>query len=219
MTKTALDALVTPDESVLLLMDHQPFQFANLHSHEPTMVVNNVVGLAKGAKAFGVPTILTTINASTGGALIAGIQSVFPEQAPIDRTLINTWQDAKVVEAVKATGRTRVIMAGLWTEICVAMPAIQAIGEGWDVTIVPDASGGVSKEAHDLAVMRMVAAGANPMTWLAVLGEWQRDWARTATVPGFAQVMVEHAGGSGVAFGWEQQLLATSREGDRAAAA
>ncbi|UCI05135.1 hydrolase [Mesorhizobium sp. B1-1-8] len=213
MIKTGLDALLAPEECVLLLMDHQPFQFANLHSHEPTMVVNNVVGLAKGAKAFGVPTILTTINASTGGALLPGIQAVFPEQESIDRTLINTWQDGRVVEAIKATGRKRVVMAGLWTEICLAMPAIQAIGEGWDVTIVTDASGGVSREAHDVAVTRMVSAGANPMTWLAVLGEWQRDWARTATVPAFAQVIVEHAGGSGVAFQWEQQLLATSKHG------
>jgi nicotinamidase-related amidase len=207
MNRNGLKALVTPEESILLLMDHQPFQFANVHSHEPQMIVNNVIALAKGAKAFGVPTILTTINAATGGALLAGIQEVFPEQTPIDRTMINTWQDERVVKLVRQSGRKNVIMAGLWTEICVAMPVIHAMGEGWDVTFVTDASGGVSHEAHDLAVQRMIAAGANPMTWLAVLGEWQRDWARMATVPAFAKILLEHAGGSGVALGWEQQLL------------
>jgi nicotinamidase-related amidase len=211
MDRNGLQALVTPEESILVLMDHQPFQFANLHSHEPQMIVNNVVALAKGAKAFGVPTILTTINASTGGALLTGIQEVFPEQTPIDRTLINTWQDERVVRLVRESGRKKVIMAGLWTEICVAMPVIQATGEGWEVTFVTDASGGVSHEAHDLAVQRMIAAGANPMTWLAVLGEWQRDWARMGTVPAFAEILVEHAGGSGIAFGWEQQLLRSAK--------
>jgi nicotinamidase-related amidase len=211
MNRNGLKALVTPEESILLLMDHQPFQFANLHSHEPQMIVNNVIALAKGAKAFGVPTILTTINASTGGALLPGIQDVFPEQTPIDRTMINTWQDERVVKLVRESGRKKVIMAGLWTEICVAMPVIHAMGEGWDVTFVTDASGGVSHEAHDLAVQRMIVAGANPMTWLAVLGEWQRDWARMATVPAFAKILVEHAGGSGVAFGWEQQLLHSAK--------
>jgi nicotinamidase-related amidase len=211
MTRNGLEVLVTPEESILLLMDHQPFQFANLHSHEPQMIVNGVVALAKGAKAFGVPTILTTINASTGGALLPGIQEVFPEQIPIDRTMINTWQDERIVKLVRESGRTKVVMAGLWTEICVAMPAIHAVGEGWDVTFVTDASGGVSHEAHSLAVQRMIAAGANPMTWLAVLGEWQRDWARMGTVAKFAQILVEHAGGSGIAFGWEQQLLHSAK--------
>ncbi|CAM5457069.1 hydrolase [Streptomyces cyaneofuscatus] len=209
--KAGLDALLTPEESVLVLIDHQPFQFANLNSHEPTMVVNNVVGLAKAAKAFGVPTILTTVLEERGGLLIQGIQDVFPEQKPIDRTFINTWQDQRVVEAVKATGRKKLILAGLWTEICLAMPAIQAAGEGFDVYAVTDASGGVSAEAHDMAVRRMVQAGVVPITWMAVLGEWQRDWAREETVPAAAEVQAQHGGASGVAFAWEMQLLAAGR--------
>lgn len=208
MSKTGLNALITPNDSVLLLIDHQPFQFANLHSHEPTMVVNNVIGLAKTAKLFGVPTILTTVIEDRGGLLIKGLQNVFPEQKPIDRTFINTWEDIRVVEAVKKTGRKKLIMAALWTEICLAMPVIQALGEGYEVYIVTDASGGVSAEAHDMAVRRMVQAGAVPITWLAVGGELQRDWAREATANGFAEVMLEHGGGSGVAFAWETQLLA-----------
>ncbi|MEZ0156730.1 hydrolase [Streptomyces althioticus] len=207
--KAGLGALLTPEESVLVLIDHQPFQVANLHSHEPTMVINNAVGLAKAARVFDVPTVLTTVVEERGGLLLQGLRDVFPEQKPINRTLINTWQDERVVDAVKATGRKKLILAGLWTEICVAMPAIQAAGEGFEVYVVTDASGGVSKEAHDTAVQRMAQAGVVPMTWMAVLGEWQRDWAREETVPGVAEVQAQHGGGSAVAFAWEMQLLAT----------
>lgn len=207
-----LDALLSPEESVLLLIDHQPFQFSNLHSHEPTMVINNVVGLAKTAKVFGVPTILTTVLAARGGLLIPALQAVFPEQPPIDRTFINTWEDQRVVEAVKKTGRKKLIVAALWTEVCLAMPTIHALGEGWDVTIVTDASGGVSREAHEMAVHRMIRAGANPMTWLAIVSEWQRDWARTQHLEPLSTVLAEHAGGTGVALAWEAQLLSAPRE-------
>ncbi len=205
--KNGLQALLTPEESVLVLIDHQPFQFANLNSHEPSMVVNNAVALAKAAKAFDVPTILTTVLEERGGYLIQGLRDVFPEQKPIDRTFINTWQDERVVDAVRATGRKKLIIAGLWTEICVAMPAIQAAGEGYEVFAVTDASGGVSVEAHDMAVRRMVQAGVVPITWLAVAGEWQRDWAREETVEALAGVQAQHGGATGVAFAWEMQLL------------
>jgi nicotinamidase-related amidase len=206
--KTGLDALLRPEDSVLVLIDHQPYQFANLHSHEPTMIVNNVIGLAKAAKVFNVPTILTTVIEERGGYLIKGLQDVFPDQKPIDRTFINTWQDKRVVDAVKATGRKQLVLAALWTEICLAMPAIQALGDGYDVFIVTDASGGVSAEAHDMGVRRMVAAGAIPITWLAAVAEWQRDWAREESAVGLAGVVAEHGGASGVAFAWEMQLLA-----------
>ena len=206
--KNGLNALLTLEESVLVLIDHQAFQFANLHSHEPTMIVNNVVALAKTAKVFNVPTILTTVLEDRGGKLIKGLQDVFPDQKPIDRTFINTWQDERVVDIVKKSGRKQLVLAALYTEICLAMPAIQALAEGYDVFIVTDASGGVSLEAHDMAVRRMVAAGAVPITWLAVLGEWQRDWAREKTAAGVAGVVAEHGGASGVALAWELQLLA-----------
>src|SRR4029077_19340354 len=131
--KNGLNALLTPEESVLVLVDHQAFQFANLHSHEPQLVVNNVVALAKTAKVFGVPTILTTVLEERGGYIIKGIQDVFPDQKPIHRTFINAWQDARLVDAVKKTGRRKLVIAGLWTEVCVAMPALQAQGENYDV--------------------------------------------------------------------------------------
>ena len=208
MPKTGLDALLRPENSILVLIDHQPYQFANLHSHEPTMIVNNVVALAKTAKVFKVPTILSTVLEDRGGKLIKPLQDVFPEQKPIDRTFINTWQDERVVDAVKKTGRKQLVLGALWSEICLAMPAIQALADGYDVFIVTDVSGGVSAEAHDMAVRRMVAAGAIPVTWLAVAGEWQRDWAREKTAAGLAGVLAEHGGASGVAFAWEMQLLA-----------
>jgi nicotinamidase-related amidase len=206
--KTGLEALLRPEDSILVLIDHQPYQFTNLNSHEPTMIVNNVIALAKTAKVFNVPTILTTVLEERGGYLIKGLQDIFPNQKPINRTFINAWEDPRVTDAVKKSGRKQVVLAALYTEICLAMPAIQALGDGYDVFIVTDASGGVSVEAHDMAVRRMVQAGAVPINWMAVLGEWQRDWARE-TAAGVAGVVLEHGGGSGVALAWELQLLAT----------
>lgn len=208
MPKTGLDALLRPEDSTVVLIDHQPFQFANLHSHEPTMIANNVIGLAKTAKVFGVPTILTTVLEERGGYLIKGLQDVYPDQKPIDRTFINTWQDARVVDEVKKSGRKQLVLAALWTEVCLAMPTLHALAEGYDVFIVTDASGGVSVEAHDMAVRRMTAAGAVPITWLALAAEWQRDWAREETISDLAEVQLEHAGATGIAFAWEMQLLA-----------
>ena len=207
--RNGLASLLRPEESVLVLIDHQPYQLANLNSHEPQMVVNNTTGLAKAAKAFGVPTILTSVVAERGGFIFPQVTDVFPDQEVIDRTFINTWQDQRVVDAVTATGRTQLIIAGLWTEICVAMPVIQALGEGWDVTVITDASGAVSVEAHQVAIQRMIAAGANMMTWLALAAEWQRDWARTEHAAALTEVIRQHAAGSGIAYLWEQQLLHT----------
>jgi nicotinamidase-related amidase len=207
--RNGLASLLRPEDSVLVLIDHQPYQMANLNSHEPQMVINNTAGLAKAAKAFGVPTILTTVVAARGGLLFPQITDVFPGQEVIDRTFINTWEDKKVVDAVKATGRKQLVLAGLWTEVCVAMPAIQALGEGWNVTVITDASGGTSVEAHQVAIQRMVAAGANMMTWMALAAEWQRDWARAESAGALTEVLMQHGGGSGIAYLWEVQLLNT----------
>lgn len=207
--KTGLEALLTPDNCALILIDHQAFQFTGLASHDGQTIVNNAVALAKLGKAFKVPTLLTTVVAQNGGLLLKPLQEVFPEQQPIDRTFINTWQDERVIKWVEETGRKKIVLAGLWTEICIAMPAIQAIGEGYDVFIVTDACGGVSLEAHEMAVRRMIQAGCIPINWMAFGAELQRDWARLDTVPAFAQVITEHGGSVGVSFLWEQQLLAT----------
>ena len=211
MSKNGLKALLRPEDSILVLIDHQPFQFACLKSHEPTMVLNNVVGLAKAAKAFSVPTVLTTVLEERGGYLVKELQAVFPEQKPIDRTFINTWEDKNVTDIVAKSGRKQLVLAGLYTEICLAMPAIQAAGEGYEVFAVTDASGGVTEEAHDMAVRRMVAAGVTPITWFAVMSEWQRDYARESTLEAVTNVIYENGGASSVALSWETQLLNAPR--------
>jgi nicotinamidase-related amidase len=210
-TKVGLDALLTPENCVLLLIDHQPFQLANVNSHEPTMVINNVTALARTAKVYGIPTILTTVNEERGGAIFKQIQAVFPGQRTINRTFINSWEDRRVVEAVRKTGRKKVVMAALWTEMCLAMPAIHAMADGYDVYVVTDASGGVSSEAHDMGIRRVQAAGAQPITWLGMAGELQRDWARTERLGEVAQIFIDHAGATGSVFLWETQLLHASQ--------
>ena len=207
--RNGLNSLLRPEESVLVLIDHQPYQLTNLNSHDPQAVVNNTTALAKIAKTFGVPIILTSVIADRGGVIFKHLTDVFPNQKVIDRTFINTWEDKNVVDVVKATGRKQLIIAGLYTEICVAMPAIQAAGEGWDVTVITDACGGVSVEAHQVAIQRMIAAGVNMMTWLALASEWQRDWARTEHIAELTEVLVAHLAGSGIAAMWEKQLLDT----------
>ncbi|MFC5523704.1 hydrolase [Polaromonas jejuensis] len=211
--KAGLQAMLTPDNCVLVLIDHQPFQFAGLRSHDTQTIINNVVGLAKSAKAFKVPTLLTTVVEDKGGLLLKQLQDVFPEQKPIDRTFINTWEDERVVAWVKKTGRKKIVMAALWTEICLAFPVIHALGDGYEVYFVTDASGGVSLEAHEMAVQRMIQAGGVPLTWTVFASELQRDWARTATVPALGQMLVEHMGNVGTSLLWEQQLLNAPRAG------
>src|ERR1700757_3396392 len=192
--KVGLDALLTPENCAVLLIDHQPSQLANVNSHDPTLVINNVTALARTARAFGVPTILTTIASKRGGEILKQIQAVFPEQTPIDRSFINSWEDRRVVEAVQNTGRRKLVIAALWSEMCLAQPAIHAMGDGYDVYAVTDASGGVTAEAHDMAIRRLVAAGAQPITWVGLAGELQRDWARTEHLAAVSQLLIEHAG-------------------------
>ena len=194
------------------MIEHQAFQFANTRNMDPTMILNNTIGLAKAAKAFKVPTILTTVTSDRGGKLPAALQAVFPDQVPIDRTTLNSWEDSRVVEAVKKTGRKKIIFAALWTEICLAYPAIHAMGDGYDVFVVTDASGGVSVEAHDRAIQRLVQAGAVPVTWMGVMSEWQRDWARTETVGAVAEIVFAHGGSTGTTLAWEMQLMGTAQK-------
>jgi nicotinamidase-related amidase len=204
---TGLDALLTPEKSVVLLIDHQGAQFAGMRSMDATLVVNNVTALAKGAKLFDVPTILTTVVEDRGGHLIRQVQEVFPDQTPIDRTTINSWEDQRVVDAVNATGRKDLVIAGLWTDICLAWPAIHAIADGYRVFAVTDASGAATNEAHERGIQRMIQAGVIPTCAATVLGEWQRDWAREETVPGMTEILLEHGGVFGTSLAWELQLL------------
>jgi nicotinamidase-related amidase len=205
--KSGLKALLTPDNCALILIDHQPFQISAIQNIDPAQMINNTVALAKTAKAFSVPTLLTTVVKDRGGNLVRAIQDVFPEQEPIDRTFINTWEDQRCVEWAKRTGRKKIVMAALWTEVCLAFPVIQALGEGFEVYFVTDASGGISVEAHNMGIQRMIQAGAVPMTWVVFLSELQRDWARAESAQKVSQILLEHAGGIGTNLAWELQLL------------
>src|SRR5258708_3428738 len=202
-----LGTLLTPDNCALLLIDHQPFQFGTLGSANSQMVLNNVIGLAKTAKVFKVPTLLTSVVEDRGGYIVKGLTDLFPEQTPIARTAINAWQDERVVDWVKKTGRKKIVIAGLWTEVCVAMPALQATGEGFEVYVVTDASAGVSVEAHEMAIQRMIMGGVVPITFNVFQAELQRDWARTETVALLVPILIEHMGNIGTNVSWEFQLL------------
>lgn len=206
-SNNGLGAFLTPDNCALILIDHQPFQFAGMKSHDPQTIINNVVGLAKTAKLFGVPTLLTTVIEERGGYIIKQLQDVFPDQKPINRTFINAWEDANIVKWVKNSGKQKIVIAALWTEICLAFPVIHALGDGYDVYFVTDASGGVSLEAHEIAIQRMIQAGAVPLTWGVFSAELQRDWAREKTAAQLAPIIIDHHGSTGTSLLWEQQLL------------
>jgi len=208
-SKAGLGAFLTPDNCAMILIDHQPFQFAGMKSHDPQTIINNVVGLAKTAKMFGVPTLLTTVIEERGGYIIKQLQDVFPDQKPINRTFINAWEDEKIVNWVKKSGKKKLVFAALWTEICLAFPVIHALGDGYDVYFVTDASGGVSLEAHEVAIQRMIQAGAVPLTWGVFSAELQRDWAREKTTAELGKIVIDHHGSTGTSLLWELQLLAT----------
>ena len=200
--------LLTPQNSMLLLIDHQPQMAFASHSIDVQLLVNNVTGLAKSAKIFNVPTVLTTVAAkSFSGPIFTNVQEVFPECTPIDRTTMNSWEDPKVVDAVRKTDRKKLIIAALWTEVCLATATLSALDDGFEVYIVTDASAGVTTEAHEMAIQRMVQAGAVPVTWLQVLLEWQRDWARQETYNAVMAVAKEHAGGYGLGINYAKAML------------
>ena len=202
-----LGTLLTPDNCALLLIDHQPFQFGTIGSTNSQTVLNNVIGLAKTAKVFKVPTLLTSVIEDRGGYIVKGLTDLWPEQTPINRTFINAWEDKRVVDWVKKTGKKKIVIAGLWTEVCVAMPALQAAGEGYEVYVVTDASAGVSLEAHEMAIQRMIMGGVVPITFNVFQAELQRDWARTETIGPLIPILFEHMGNIGSNLAWELQLL------------
>lgn len=222
MTQLDLDAvqavpsadLLTPDNAVFLFVDHQPQMFFGVANDDRQSVINATIALAKSAKAFDVPAILTTVAADTfSGQILPGLKEVFPGQEIIDRTTMNAWEDQRVVDAIKATGRTKIVIAGLWTEVCIVLPTLSALGQGYEVYVVADASGGVSPAAHDHALRRMEAAGASIVTWLQVLLELQRDWARGETYAATTGIAKEHAGAYGLGIHYATDLTGTQAAG------
>jgi nicotinamidase-related amidase len=185
------DRLLTPQNAALVIIDFQPVQVSSIQSMEKRSLVANITAVAKTAKLYGLPTVLSTVNVATGRnqPIIPQLAAIFPEVAPIDRTSINAWEDADFVAAVRATGRKKLIIAALWTEVCLVHPALDALADGYDVYPVVDAVGGTSRLAHEAGLQRLVQAGAQPTSWVQLICELQRDWNRAETVPGFSEIL------------------------------
>ncbi|WP_257386196.1 hydrolase [Tahibacter caeni] len=191
--------LLNPTNSALILIDHQPQMSFGVQSIDRQTLKNNTVALARTAKAFGVPTVLTSVETeSFSGYIWPELLAVFPDHTPVERSSMNSWEDDKLVAAVKATGRKKLIMAALWTEVCLNFPVLGALQDGYEVYIVTDASGGTTQEAHDMSIQRMIQAGAIPVTWQQVLLEYQRDWSRKGTYDAVMDIVREHSGAYGM---------------------
>ncbi|HKB34107.1 MAG TPA: hydrolase [Candidatus Dormibacteraeota bacterium] len=186
------DHLLTPKNSVLVVIDYQPSQLAGVRSMDRDLLLKNVVSTAKVAKLFGVPIVHSTINVKTGRGkpTLPPLAEVLAGYPPVDRTNTNAWEDPDFLNAVRATGRRKLIICALWTEICMAFPALDAMREGYEVYPVVDAIGGTSVEAHRAGLERVVQAGAKPTSWVALAVELQRDWARLETVQEVVQIVL-----------------------------
>ncbi|MFO7645268.1 MAG: hydrolase [Desulfosarcina sp.] len=192
--------ILTPDNSQLIFIDHQPQMAFGVQSIDRQTLKNNVVALAKAARVFNVPTTITTVETeSFSGHTYPELLAVFPEAPLLERTSMNSWDDQKVRDALKKNGRNKVVVSGLWTEVCNCTFALSAMLEGnYEIYMVADASGGTTVEAHEYAMQRMVQAGVVPMTWQQVLLEWQRDWSRKETYDQTIAIVQEHSGAYGM---------------------
>jgi nicotinamidase-related amidase len=178
------DRLLTPQNSALIVIDYQPSQIAAVRSIDRDLLLRNIVSVARLAKLYDLPVVLSTVNVAGGqGPTLPELREVLADSPEIDRTQINSWEDEDFKAAVEATGRKKLIMTALWTEVCLAFPALDALREGYEVFAVTDAVGGTSPEAHRAGLERIVQAGAQPIGWVSLACELQRDWARVETVP------------------------------------
>jgi nicotinamidase-related amidase len=192
--------LLTPENCQIIFIDHQPQMAFGVQSIDRQVLKNNAVALAKSARVFGVPTTITTVETeSFSGHTYPELLAVFPEHPLLERTSMNSWDDQKVRDSLARSGRTKVVVSGLWTEVCNNSFAFSAMSEGgYEIYMVADASGGTTKEAHDYSMQRMVQAGVVPVTWQQVLLEWQRDWARRDTYEAVMGIVREHSGAYGM---------------------
>ena len=215
MTTTKLEVL-TPANCQIIFIDHQPQMAFGVQSIDRQVLKNNTVALAKAAKVFNIPTIITTVETErVSGNTYPELLDVFPGQDILERTSMNSWDDQKVRDALKANGKKKVVVAGLWTEVCNNSFALCAMLEGdYEIYMVADASGGTSKEAHDFAMQRMIQAGVIPVTWQQVMLEWQRDWAHKETYTAVMDIVREHSGayGMGVDYAYTMVHKAPSRQ-------
>jgi nicotinamidase-related amidase len=181
------------------MIDLQPQMLFGVANFDRQAIINNNVALSKATRVFDVPVVLSTVETKGfSGNMWPQIQAVFPKQTPIERTTMNSWDDANFVEAIRKTGRKKIVLTGLWTETCVALPTIQAIHDGFEVYVVEDCCGDVSQLAHDNAMRRVVQAGAKPVMALSVMLEWQRDWAQKDTYDAVMDIVKTHCGAYGV---------------------
>jgi nicotinamidase-related amidase len=185
--------LLTPNECIVALLDYQPQTLLGVRSHDKQAIIENAATLAKAARLFELPVVLSTIAAELSGPLIPEIQTLFPDQEPIDRTSMNAWEHKEFRAAISVFGRQKIVIAGLWTGTCACFPTVGAMVEGYAVYLPTDACGDISIEAHERAVQRAVQAGVIPMSSLQVIFELQRDWARTETSSECMTILKEHS--------------------------
>jgi nicotinamidase-related amidase len=186
------DPLLTAENSALLVIDYQPSQIQVITSIDHDLLIRNIVSVARLAKTYGLPIVLSTVGVGATGQppTIPELREVLSDSVEIDRTQINSWEDIDFRQAVEATGRKKLIMAALWTEVCLAFPALDALRQGYEVFPVVDAVGGTSPEAHRAGLERIVQAGAQPIGWVSLACELQRDWARIGTVPEVVEIVL-----------------------------
>jgi nicotinamidase-related amidase len=185
------DDLLTPQNAALVVIDYQPSQIQAVRSIDHDLLVDNIVSVARLAETFHLPVVLSTVNVADGqGPTLPELKAVLSEHEEIDRTTINSWEDVEFRRAVEATGRRKLIMTALWTEVCLAFPTLDALRAGFEVYPVVDAVGGTSPEAHRAGLERIVQAGAKPISWVSLACELQRDWARVETVPDVVDIVL-----------------------------
>lgn len=197
--KLSEKGLLTPDNCVVTIIDLQPQMLFGVGNFDRQTVINSNLVLAKAAKVFGVPVVLSTVETKGfSGYMWPQIQAVYPEQTPIERSTMNAWDDRNFVGAVEKSGCKKIVLCGLWTETCVALPTVQALHDGYEVFVVEDCCGDVSQLAHENAMKRVIQAGAKPVTALSVMLEWQRDWAARDTYDAVMDIVKTHLGAYGV---------------------
>jgi nicotinamidase-related amidase len=185
------DQLITPENSVLAVIDYQPSQIGAVRSIDHDLLLKNVISTVKVAKLYGLPIVHSTIAVANGqGPTVDGLAEELADYPPIDRTSINSWEDVEFLEAVRGSGRRKLLICALWTEVCMTFPALDAMREGYEVYPVVDAIGGTSTEAHRAGIERTVQAGAQPIGWVSLSGELQRDWSRVETAPQVREILI-----------------------------
>jgi nicotinamidase-related amidase len=186
------DPLLTPENSVLVIIDYQPTQLQAVKSMDHDLLLRNIISVAQLAKTFNVPIVLSTVNvvANNQPPTLPDLKKVLADDVELDRTQTNAWEDVEFRQAVEATGRKKLVMTALWTEVCLTFPSLDAMREGYETFPVVDAVGGTSVEAHRAGLERVIQAGAQPTSWVSLACEWQRDWARVDTVSQVVDVVL-----------------------------